>query len=80
MVENWWSTAGSAGLVVGMSIWNVPAQHHAVLNHKLAKSESSAENPTLRYKREGLSQPDSLSPTDLGESVLIYQLVGFVSG
>ena len=45
MVENWWSMAGSAGLVVGMSIWNVPAQHHAVLNHKLAKSESSAEIP-----------------------------------
>jgi len=43
--------AGSAGLVVGMSIWNVPAQHQAVLNHKLAKSESSAEIPTLRYKR-----------------------------
>ena len=51
MVEDWWSMAGSAGLVVGMSIWNVPAQHHAVLNHKLAKSESSAEIPTLRYKR-----------------------------
>ena len=34
----------------------------------------------LQYKRRASPSQIPFPPTDLGESVLIYQLVGFVSG